>query len=120
MNITKLILSLTLLSLLGCSAPVHEVKSAPVKTPRYTVQVDWQPVTQNIEEQPINDVAGYLIHWGVKSADYSEIQYVDGAEISSHIIGNLMAGAYYFAVSAVTTTGVESDLSAEVYEEVGI
>lgn len=121
MNITKIILLCSVLSAAGCSAPVHEPKKiAGIKAPLYSVEVDWQAVNQTIDDQPANDIAGYLIHWGEKSTNYTQVEYVEGAQITSHVVDNLLAGGYYFAVSAVTDSGVESDLSDEIYQEVGI
>lgn len=121
MNITKIILLCSVLSAAGCSAPVHEPKKiAGIKAPLYAVAVDWHSVNQTIDDQPANDIAGYRIHWGEKSATYTDVVYVDGAQMTSHVVNNLPAGGYYFAVSAVTDSGVESDMSDEIYQEVGI
>lgn len=78
----------------------------------------WQPPTTNTDGTPITDLAGYRIHYGTASADYTQVVSVDNAGLSRYMVDNLPKGKYYFALSAFNSKGVESQLSSEVVETV--
>lgn len=59
------------------------------------------------------DIAGYRVHWGAESGQYTEILDV-GYEVKAQL-ENLPVGATYFAaVTAYNTYGLESDYSNEI------
>ena len=70
------------------------------------VTLSWQP-------SPSTGVVGYAIYYGIVSGVYT--QRVDVGNQTSAAITGLTAGvSYYFAVTAYTTTGLESEPSNEV------
>ena len=58
------------------------------------------------------NIAGYKIYYGQTSMTYGPPISV-GSQ-TSYTVTNLAAGTHYFAVTAYTTSGVESDFSSEV------
>ncbi|MCL5096602.1 MAG: fibronectin type III domain-containing protein [Candidatus Omnitrophica bacterium] len=63
------------------------------------------------------DIAGYMVHYGAQSRQYT--QTVDVGNITSATISNLVERAtYYFAVTAYNSSGLESDFSNEVSYDV--
>jgi hypothetical protein len=80
------------------------------------VTLAWQPPTTNTNGSPITDLAGYKIHYGTTSANYTQVASVDNAGLSRYVVDNLAKGTYYFAITAYNSAGVESELSAEVVE----
>ncbi len=71
-----------------------------------SVTLAWDPSTDPT-------VSGYNLYYGGGSRNYTNL--VDATAANSVSIGNLTAGAtYYFAATAYTEAGLESDYSSEV------
>lgn len=87
--------------------------SPPVATAG-TVTINWQPPTENVDGSALTNLAGYNIHYGVSSGNYTQSISVANPGIATYVVTNLAAGTYYFAVAAVNTAGIESPLSSEV------
>jgi len=59
------------------------------------------------------DVAGYRLYYGTASRSYD--QSIDVQNVTTNAVGNLQEGTtYFFAVTAYSTSGLESDFSNEV------
>jgi hypothetical protein len=72
-----------------------------------TVTLAWDPSTGN------DPIASYNIYYGAASATYTNT--VSAGLNTTVTISNLVEGVvYYFAATAVDTTGLESDFSTEV------
>jgi hypothetical protein len=70
-------------------------------------------VTLAWDPNPEPDIAGYRVHWGVGSGQYSYSQDVGTETIAT--IENLDRGVtFYFAVTAYNTAQLESEFSDEV------
>ena len=78
------------------------------------VTINWTPPTENTDGTPLTDLAGYDIHYGTASGDYTQSVNVSNAGLATYVVDNLTPGTYYFSVSAVNTSGTESPLSSEV------
>ena len=66
------------------------------------------------------DVSGYRIYYGISSRTYDTI--IDVGNVTSYIVQDqLLYGVmYYFAVTAYTEAGLESDYSIEVSAKCGL
>src|SRR3984893_90048 len=70
------------------------------------VTLAWDPILQQ-------DLAGYRVHWGMVSGDYT--QETDVGNTTTAVVSNLTAGTtHFFAVTAYNTSGLESLPSNEV------
>ena len=78
------------------------------------VTVNWTPPTENVDNTPLTNLAGYDIHYGTTSGKYTQTVSVANPGIATYVVQNLAPGTYYFAVAAVNASGMESPLSAEV------
>ncbi len=76
------------------------------------------PPTQNSDGSPISNLAGYKIHYGSTSSDYTQTIALANAGLSRYVVDNLPSGTYYFAITAYNTEGIESPLSEEVTTKV--
>jgi hypothetical protein len=74
----------------------------------------WTPPTQNSDGTPITNLAGYKIHYGTTSSDYTQIIALQNAGLTRYVVDNLASGTYYFAISAYNSLGVESAMSGEI------
>jgi len=70
--------------------------------------------TQNSNGTPITDLAGYKIHYGTTSQDYTKVVAVSNPSISRYVLDSLASGTYFFAIAAYNSKGIESTLSGEI------
>jgi len=88
------------------SASVVLLALLPARLAATTLTLAWDP---NIE----GDLAGYIIYYGTRSADYDS--NIDVGNVTQHTVRGLEAETrYYFALRAYDFYGNESDFSAEV------
>ena len=91
------------------------VASAPVpQSAPGSVTLTWQPPTQNSDGSALTNLAGYNIHYGTQSQDYTNVIKVANPGLATYVIDGLPAGTYYFSVAAYNTSGIESSFSPEV------
>jgi hypothetical protein len=84
-----------------------------------SVTLSWQPPTENADGSPLTDLSGYNIYVGVapNTYDYMEIR-LDNPGLTAYVVDNLDPGTYYFAATALNSSGVESTFSGEVVRTV--
>jgi hypothetical protein len=80
--------------------------------PTGSATVSWTAPTDNTNGTALTDLAGFHIHYGTSSGSLTQEADVSSPSAVSDTINGLAAGTWYFAVSAYTTDGVESGLSA--------
>jgi hypothetical protein len=78
-----------------------------------SASLSWRAPTTNTDGSPLSDLAGFRVYYGSGSRSYSQILSVPSPSVTSVLVESLPAGTWYFAVKAYTTSGVESDYSAE-------
>ena len=78
------------------------------------VTLNWMPPTENTDGSPLTNLAGYDIHYGTASGNYSQSVAVSNPGLATYVVDNLTPGTYYFSVTAVNSAGAESPLSSEV------
>ncbi len=76
--------------------------------------LNWTPVTTNIDGSPLTELAGYRVHYGTQSGNYTTTVDVADPAAANAVISNLQAGTtYYFVVTAYDTSGNQSQYSNE-------
>lgn len=84
-----------------------------------STSLSWIPPTQNSDDSALTDLTGYVIYYGVSPAALNSSLSVSFG-LTEVIIENLQSGVtYYFAITAVNSLGVESDLSNIVNKTTG-
>ena len=78
------------------------------------VTLGWVAPTQNSNGTPITGLAGYKIHYGTASEDYTQVVSISNPSLSRYVIDSLPSGTYYFAITAYNAQGIESPLSGEI------
>ncbi len=76
-----------------------------------TASLDWTAVTQNMDGSTLTNLAGYNIHYGTSASNLSQTIQVSNPSLTAYVVTNLSSGAWYFAVAAYTSGGVEGVLS---------
>jgi hypothetical protein len=79
-----------------------------------TVTINWMPPTENTNDTPLTNLAGYNIHYGTSSGNLTQKISISNPGIATYVVSDLAPGKYYFAVAAVNSSGTESPLSAQV------
>jgi Fibronectin type III domain len=79
-----------------------------------SVTLNWTAPTANSNGSTITNLAGYKIHYGTASQDYTEVVAVNNPSLNRYVIDSLPNGTYYFAITAYNSAGVESPMSGEV------
>jgi hypothetical protein len=79
-----------------------------------SVTLNWTSPTRNADGTLLTNLAGYRVHYGQASRNYTKSVYVVAAATHSVVIDGLAAGNWYFAIRSVNTLGVTSALSSEV------
>jgi hypothetical protein len=76
-----------------------------------TATLSWSSPTQNTDGSQLTDLAGFRVYHGTSPDTLDEMTQLPGASTNGYQFNQLATGAHYFAVSAYTTSGVESALS---------
>lgn len=79
-----------------------------------SVTLGWVAPTQNSNGSAITDLAGYKIHYGTASQDYTKVVAVSNPSLSRYVLDSLESGTYFFAITAYNSKGIESTLSGEI------
>jgi hypothetical protein len=75
------------------------------------VTLSWQAPTMNTDGSPLTDLAGFNIYYGLAPGDYSDEIHIENPGITTYLVEDLSPNTWYFAVTAVNTSDVESDFS---------
>lgn len=73
--------------------------------------LSWTPPTENSDGTNLGNLAGYRVMYGRSAANLDQTVSVDNPSINRYVVENLSSGTWYFAVAAVNTAGVTSQLS---------
>jgi hypothetical protein len=79
-----------------------------------TASLSWSRPTQNTDGSPLSNLAGYVIRYGTNTAALNNKMSVASVSATAVEITNLSPGNWHFAVAAINTANVESQLSAIV------
>jgi hypothetical protein len=81
-----------------------------------SITLSWSQPTQNSDGTSLTDLAGYTLHYGTASQDYTGTIQITSPTQTSYVVsdGSFPPGTYYFAISAFNAQQVSSSLSSEV------
>lgn len=75
--------------------------------------LNWTAPTTNTDGTALTNLSGYKIYYGTSASSLSNSVSVS-LGLSSYMISNLASGTWYFAITAVNSSGIESALSSVV------
>lgn len=78
--------------------------------------LSWSAPTRNSDGSQITNLAGYTLHYGTASQDYTGSIEITSPTATSYVVSGstFPAGTYYFAISAYNAQQVSSSLSGEL------
>ena len=81
-----------------------------------SIALTWSRPRRNSDCSSLTDLAGYTLHYGTASQDYTGSIEITSPMQTSYVINasTFPPGTYYFAISAYNTEQVSSSLSVEV------
>ena len=81
-----------------------------------SVTLSWSPPTRNSDGSSLSNLAGYILHYGTSSEDYTGSIEITNPTATSYVVSgsSFPPGTYYFAISAYNAQQVSSSLSGEV------
>ena len=100
-------------SLAAFTITVAAAATSPTPTTG-TATLSWAAPVQNTDGSSITNLSGYVISYGTSAGALTQTVTVSDPTATSYTIQSLVAGTWYFAVSAVETGGVSSALSSVV------
>ena len=59
----------------------------------------------------LTNLAGYKVYWGTTAGSYSSSVTLMNPGLATYVVSNLTPNNYYFAVTAINSTGTESVFS---------
>jgi hypothetical protein len=80
--------------------------------------LSWSPPTTNSDGSTLT-LSGYRIKYGTSEGDYSQVVSVTNPGIATYVVDGLSAGTYFFVVTAVDASGMESPASPSVSKTIG-
>ena len=78
-----------------------------------SLMLSWSAPTTNEDGTPLEDLAGYRLHYGTESGHYTYV--VDVGDYTSAEVGDLAPDTWYLAVTAYDFLGNESGFSNEIH-----
>lgn len=105
------------------TAPSTNGSTPPATTPIKTVStgaatLDWTPPTQNSDGSVLTNLAGYTVYYGTSPDKLTESVKVSNPGMAAYTLSNLASGTWYFAVTAYSSSGIESDRSGVVSTQI--
>jgi hypothetical protein len=94
--------------------PEFSIQVAEVVPVIGSAKLSWIAPTTNTDGSPLTELAGFRIYYGRQRDTLSERLEIADPAAQSTVVQGLSSGTWYFSISAVTRTGVESDRSAVV------
>lgn len=91
-----------------------------VPSPNHTgsTMLSWTAPTENESNDPLSDLAGYVIHCWNEAGEFTKEVFVEDTGATTIKLENLPSGVLYCAITAVNTDGGESVLSNVIAKKI--
>jgi Putative Ig domain len=73
--------------------------------------LSWTAPTENTDGSTLGNLSGYRINYGTSAAALTNTIIISNASVTTYVVEDLAPATWYFAVTAVTAAGTESELS---------
>lgn len=73
--------------------------------------LSWQAPALNLDGSSLTNLAGFRVYWGTTPGTYSNSAQIGSAATRTHTITGLGRGTWYFVVTALNSSGIESPYS---------
>lgn len=76
------------------------------------VTISWTPPTENTNGSALTNLSGYHIYYGTNQSNLNNVVNITNTGLASYVVSNLSAATWYFALTSVNSSGVESPRTA--------
>lgn len=76
--------------------------------------LSWNPPTENSDGSSLTDLAGYRIYYGRNANSPGQTIVVNNPGLTRYVVENLSTAKWYFTITSVNTSGVESNRAPTV------
>jgi len=73
--------------------------------------LSWTAPTENTDGSTLSNLAGYRIRYGTSAGALSQTIVINNASVTTYVVEDLAPATWYFAVTAVNSSGSESAYS---------
>ena len=70
--------------------------------------LSWTAPTENTDGSALSNLAGYRISYGTSAGSLTNTIEISNASVTTYVVEDLAPATWYFAVTALTSTGTES------------
>lgn len=70
--------------------------------------LDWIPPTRNSDGTALTNLAGYIVYYGTSPTNLNRSVKITNPGLTAYTVTNLASGKWYFAITSVSSSGVES------------
>jgi hypothetical protein len=121
--VTRWLIALTLVVAAACTAEPEistDCLGRPVSVPAPTgtAQLTWEAPSKRTDGSPLNDLAGYRIHYGVMPDQLRCQVEIRDPQVTTWKVTALSPGTWYFAVASFDSGSQESVQSAVVSKQI--
>jgi Putative Ig domain/Fibronectin type III domain len=85
--------------------------TAVTPTAASPVTVQWLPPTQNTDGSALTNLAGYRVYYGTATTNLDHTATISNPGLARYVLGDLAPATWYFAMTAYSSNGQESDRS---------
>lgn len=98
------------------SAAAATSSTSSASASQKSITLSWSPPTRNSDGSSLTNLAGYTLHYGTSSQDYTGSIEITNPTQTSYTVSdsNFPPGKYYFAISAYNAQQVSSSMSGEL------
>jgi hypothetical protein len=73
--------------------------------------LSWTAPTENTDGSTLSNLAGYRIRYGKSAGALTQTIVISNASVTTYVVEDLAPATWYFAVTAFSSTGAESEYS---------
>jgi hypothetical protein len=70
--------------------------------------LSWTPPTRNTDGSSLTNLSGYRIYYGTSASSLTRTITINSPGLSTYVVNDLAPATYYFALTAVNSSGAES------------
>jgi len=87
------------------------MQAVALSTAGSSATLTWQPPVLNTDGTALKDLSAFKVYWGSAQGTYPYSTRIASSSVRSHTVTGLGTGTWYFVVTALNASGVESQRS---------
>jgi hypothetical protein len=87
------------------------MQAAALSTLGSSATLTWLPPAMNTDGTPLTNLSAFKVYWGATQGTYPYSTHIASSTARGHTVTGLGTGTWYFVVTALNATGIESPRS---------